>query len=112
MARWIESLSEGHIVKVADDLPLPEGWAERDDTEPTEDVAALLADREELVAEVDRLRALVGEPEWEYGVRHLGMVQTFYERFARQRAAEGRGHLVRRRKAGPWEPVPETGDDQ
>lgn len=33
MARWIESLSEGHIVKVADDLPLPEGWAEHPMTE-------------------------------------------------------------------------------
>lgn len=34
MSRWIESLSEGHIVKVADDLPLPEGWAEHP-MEPT-----------------------------------------------------------------------------
>lgn len=34
MTRWIESLSEGHIVKVADDLPLPEGWVEHP-MEPT-----------------------------------------------------------------------------
>lgn len=44
MARWIESLSEGHIVKVADDLPLPEGWAERDDTEPTDEMVEAAAD--------------------------------------------------------------------
>ncbi len=47
------------------------------------------------------------EPEWEYGTRHLGQERVYFESYARKRADELGEHLIRRRKAGPWVPVPE-----
>ena len=83
-----------------------------------------------LLDEVFRLRALVGEPEWEYGWEtKWGPIRGFSREEAEQRAAELResiaagrewgdlryhGQLLRRRYPVyfNWEPVPETGDDR
>lgn len=74
-----------------------------------------------LLAEVELLRALVGEPEWEYGVRHcltfsVSPRETEREAVDNARFISEQGgnfrEAVRRRKAGRWEPVPETGDDR
>lgn len=75
-------------------------------------------DRDALLTEVERLRALVGETEWEYGARLPGQAPYMRGRSDVEQVIEhavDRAEVVRRhpgRDPGPWEPVPETGDNR
>ena len=48
------------------------------------------------------------ETEWEYGVRHIGQVTSYFsEAYSREIAgADRQDRVMRRRKAGSWSPVP------
>lgn len=79
-----------------------------------------------LVMEIMRLnaalsRAAAPEPEWEYGRAHPGVwkrapgvgVVVLADTPGNREPQEAEGYLiVRRRKAGPWEPLPAGGDDE
>lgn len=79
-----------------------------------------------LLAEVFRLRALVGEPEWEYAAYVPALGGGPYSWGPLSAALAVRDNpdvfrkwthgnpvtILRRRPAGDPEPVPETGDDQ
>ena len=78
-----------------------------------------------LLDEVFRLRALVGEPEWEYGIEYSpnnwefegDSLEQIEKRVALFRSSPEHAYAqtakaIRRRRAGDPEPVPETGDDR
>lgn len=72
-----------------------------------------------LVRLADALEGTLPEAEWEYGTAHRATPEYGASEYSRERAEERvrewnettqseRGLLVRRRKAGPWEVVPDV----
>lgn len=76
-------------------------------------IEEMALDRRALLREVKRLRSLLGEEEWEYGVHHVRSdgsssirVHLSREDAESDFATCGMFCDLTRRPAGPWQPVP------